>query len=268
MLKNRVTTAFLLILFTAIIASSVVRLTSLGRQVPASAPTGVKERSLRKELSAVKTKQEWDALLDKLPAADYDAPESGDPEIRDRRRAKSSHYDKRGMVVKNPDTSITLTEVLYEGKESWPLPTGESDVVIVGDVFDRQSYLSNDKSGVYTEFTIRIEDVLEGDSAQLTQGATVTASRTGGVVRYPNGHKRLYLVSGEGMPLDGGQYVLFLKRDENNRAYSILTMYEARPDGVMPVDEGRQFEPYAGRSKSEFLKLIRDKLANVSQPTP
>lgn len=264
MQKNRVITAFLLLLLTIIIASSVVRLNSLAQQTADKISRGRKEQSLRKRLSAAKTKQEWDALLNKLPTADYDAPESNDPEVRNKRRGKNSHYDKQGWVVKNPDASITLTEALYEGKEAWPLPTDQSDVIIVGDVLDRQSYLSNDKSGVYTEFSIKISEVLKGDSALIRSGNSIAASRAGGVVKYPGGHKRLYLVSGEGLPLDGGQYVLFLKRDGQDEDFRVLTLYQLGSDDVTPIDEGAQFEVYRGQKKSEFLITIRDQVTKTS----
>ena len=266
--KDRITTAFLILLLTVIIASSVTKLNSLGRQAPAGVPKVGKGRSLRKGLAAVKTKHEWDALLDELPTADYDAPEPADPEVRDRRRAKNSRYDKKGMVSRDSDTSVTLTDVLYEGREAWPLPTDESDFVLVGDVRDRQTYLSNDKSGVYTEFTIGVSDILKGDPQRISRGDTITASRTGGVVRYPNGHRRLYLVVGEGLPLEGGQYVLFLKSDEQGQNYTVLTMYQLGLDGVTPIDEGVQFEPYRGQEQSEFLKTIRDKITRSAQLTP
>jgi len=266
--KNRVITAFLLLLLIITIASSVVRLNGLAQQTPDNISRGRKEQSLRKKLSAVKTKEEWDALLNQLPTADYDAPESNDPEVRNKRRAKNSHYDKQGWVVKNPDVSITLTEALYEGKEAWPLPTDQSDVIIVGEVLDRHSYLSNDKSGVYTEISIKISEVLKGDPSVMRQGGTITASRAGGVVKYPGGHKRLYLVSGEGMPSDSGQYVLFLKRDGQDEGYRIITLYQLGVDDVTPIDEGAQFEVYQGQKKSEFLTAIRDQIAKSPNPHP
>jgi hypothetical protein len=266
MQKNRVITVFLLLLLTAIVASSVTRLRSLSQQPSHPTPTTNKARSLSEKLAAVKTKQEWDALLNQLPTADYDAPEPNDPETRNRRRTKNSHYDKRGIVAKNPDPSITLTQVHYEGQEKWPLPTSESDVVIVSEVRDRQSYLSNDKSGVYTEFTVSVAEVLKGDPAQISQGMTITASRAGGVVRYPGGHKRLYLVSGDGLPLADGQYVMFLKSSGQDQDYRVLTMYELGPDGVNPLDEGGQFEAYRGQKNSDFIKAIKDKIATTSQP--
>ena len=251
-----------------VVGSSLTRLNIMGHQAPAGVTKGDKEQSLRRKLSAVKTKQDWDALLDKLPTADYDAPESGDPEIRDKRRAKNSHYDKRGLVTKDSDASITLTQVLYEGKELWPLPIDESDAVVVGDVRDRQTYLSNDKSGVYTEFNVSVSEVIKGDSAQISQGNTITASRVGGVVRYPNGHRRLYLEVGEGLPLDDGQYVLFLKREGQEQTYTVLMMYQLGLDGVTPIDEGAQFEPYRGQKKSDFLKTIQDKITGPAQLSP
>ena len=264
MQKDRLTTAFLLLLLIFLIASSVTRLNSLGQQSITNVPKGSKEQSLRKKLSAVKNEQERDALLSKLPTADYSAPESNDPGVRDKRRVKNSRYDRRAMVVKNPGTSITLTEVFYEGKENWPLPTNQSDLVIIGEVQGRHSYLSNDKSGVYTEFTISVNEVLKGDPAQVSRGSTITASRAGGVVHYPNGHKRLYLVSGEGLPLEDGQYVLFLKRDGEDQNYLVLTMYQLGADDVTPIDEGVQFDPYRGQKKSDFLKRIQDQITNPS----
>lgn len=263
MQKNRVITALLFLLLIIIIASSIVRLNGLAQQTPDNGARDRKDQSLRKRLSAVKTNQEWDALLNNLPTADYDAPEPDDPVERNKRKVKGSHYDKQRMVVKNPDLSVTLTEVTYEGKEAWPLPTDESDLIVVGEVHDRQSYLSNDKSGVYTEFSISISEVLKGDSALISQGHTITASRAGGVVQYRGGHKRLYLVSGEGLPLDGGQYVLFLKRDGEDKNYLILTLYQLGTDGVTPIDEGSQFEIYRGLKKPDFLNTIQDKISKA-----
>lgn len=263
MRRDRAITISLILLLTVIITSSVARLNSLGQQSPTHSPTAT-EHSLRKALSAVKTKQEWDALLSKLPTADYEAPGPNEPGGLEKRRVRNSRYDKQGMVVKDPDVSVTVTQVLYEGKEPWPLPVDQSDVVIVGEVKDRQTYLSNDKSGVYTEFTIDVSEVLKGDSTEVNRGSAITASRVGGVVRYPNGHKRLYLVLGEGLPLEGGQFVLFLKEDGQGGNYTVLTMYRLESDGVIPVDEGRQFEPYKGQTKSEFIRVIRDKIGNPS----
>lgn len=265
MRNNRTITAFLLCLLSVIVASAFTRLHSMGQQAGAVRGGG---QSLRRKMGAVKNKQEWDELLSKLPAAGYNAPEPDDPEAREKRRVKNSHYDKRSLVVRNPDTSINLTEVTYEGNERWPLPTEQSDAVVVGNVRDRQSYLSNDKYGVYTEFTVSVDDVLKGNPARIHKGDMITALRQGGVVQYPNGYKRLYLVSGEGLPLDSGQYLMFLKSDGRNENYFILTMYQLDAEDVTPVDEGAQFEPYVGLKKADFLRTVQDKIANSSQPLP
>jgi hypothetical protein len=143
--------------------------------------------------------QEWEELLDRLPEADYNAPDTSDPEQPSRRRAKNSRHDKKGLVVKDSGTRIMVTDVLHEGKERWPIPAGESDAILVGEVQGRRTFLSNDKSGVYTELTVEVVEVLKGDPSQLILGGKITAERTGGVVRYPNGHRRLYL--GEAVPL-------------------------------------------------------------------
>jgi hypothetical protein len=89
MRKDRFITTFLLLLLAMIITSSVARLHGLGQQPTLPKPTAGRAHSLGKQLSAVKTKQEWDALLSKLPTVDYEAPESNKAENLEQRRVKT-----------------------------------------------------------------------------------------------------------------------------------------------------------------------------------
>jgi hypothetical protein len=40
--------------------------------------------------------------------------------------------------------------------------------------------------------------------------------------------------------------------------YVIITGYELGTDGVMPLDNSRQFERYQGETENDFLKVLRD----------
>lgn len=60
------------------------------------------------------------------------------------------------------------------------LPVEQSDAVVIGEVERAQAHLSTDKTGIYSEFTIRLEDVLKGRSEEAVPGVTVIAERFGG----------------------------------------------------------------------------------------
>lgn len=165
------------------------------------------------------------------------------------RRAVGSNYDKWGLVRKDSSPHINESSRHLEGYPNSPaLPVGRSDCVVVGEALDAAAYLSNDKSGVYSEFHVRVEDVLKGDgtiSSEASRPAAVT--RVGGFVRYPNGHRRLYDIAGTGMPGVGRRYMLFLTRLNQGGGYSILTGCELKggkvtPHGLLAAVSGVQIE--------------------------
>ena len=84
----------------------------------------------------------------------------------------------------------------------------ESSVIVIGDVLHSEAHLSEDKRGVYSEFTIRLVEVLKGDS--FWPGSEMVVERLGGYVRYPDGRKLLYRVGTGGMPRVGARYLFFL----------------------------------------------------------
>lgn len=44
------------------------------------------------------------------------------------------------------------------------MPAAKSDLVVIGEVTDAQAYVSEGKDWVYSEFTIRVDDVLKNTS--------------------------------------------------------------------------------------------------------
>src|SRR5262245_53189183 len=94
-----------------------------------------------------------------------------------------------------------------------------------------EARLSNDKSGVYSEFTVQVSEALKSKSSvSVTAGDTLVVERPGGIVKYSDNHTRLYRVEGKGMPRLGGRYVLFLSmpnsKVEPDQSYVIITGYE------------------------------------------
>lgn len=210
------------------------------------------------------------------PIVDYDADyktssliEPTDHEVR---QARSSHYDKREPFPLSK-FSAEMTQYARDIHWGWnisALPTAQSNLIVLGEVIDAKAYLSNDKSGVYSEFTIRIEDILKNNAAApLDRNSLVIAEREGGVVRFESGRLLRYKVWHQGLPSINHKYVFFLQYNENGKDYFIVTGYKVRDGRVMPLDgqgeeEGAKlpFAVYKGFDKETFLNAVREAIVN------
>jgi hypothetical protein len=253
MLGSIKVTFFLLIVLALTVMGSAV---SLHTQVHQSQHRNVPNQDL------IDRQQKKQAELDsQFPVADYDAAESTTPDETTKRRVKNSRYDRRRFVSKDPAPRVSESARILEGYDVPAIPSAKSDLIVVCDVLGAAAHLSNDKSGIYTELRIKVAEVIKNSSpAQLGQGAEITVEREGGIVRYSNGHRRLYHLAEEGMPRVGRRYVLFLSSVPNSQDNSILTGYELSEAGVVPVDSSRHFAAYRGHAVDAFLDLIRASL--------
>lgn len=203
---------------------------------------------------------------DQMPIVDYAGPDSAAPEERVKRQRSSARYDNSRLVIepKKPGGAIVVKDHTI-GKLP-ALPVTLSDAIVIGDVTDAQVHLSNDKSGVYTEFTIRVDEILKDPGGSLQIGGPILAHRIGGRVRFPSGLVQRYAISYLGMPGANRRYALFLKKNDDSEAFVILTGYELRAGEVYPLDgasiPGRasvlpQFVPYQGMDETTFLSRVR-----------
>ncbi|MET0648180.1 MAG: hypothetical protein ABW208_16310 [Pyrinomonadaceae bacterium] len=224
------------------------------------------------------------ALFEDYPIVDLNAPEPADPEARALRRARSDRHNntdlspanvKRfmfqegmGLVSLGVPTAHSPTEPAF--------PVAECDVIAIGEVTDAQAHLSTDKTNVYSEFVVRIEEVLTADPPEhVAVGNSITTERFGGRVRLPSGAVALTGFMGKSMPLVGRRYLLFLKLNEAVQTYSIVTGYEVRAGRISPLDGNRRFkvgdkfdqlaayDRYEGAGEETFLKEVKDAVAKI-----
>jgi hypothetical protein len=177
---------------------------------------------------------------DHIPIVDYENSVSistdSDPRARALRTAKGKHYATRvkGFIADRDSGERSILAFRYLGPLP-ALPVGRSAVIALGEIVDAQAYLSDDKTGVYSEFSVRIEEVFKNDNlAPLFPGSLVVTERYGGRVRFRSGHVILYGNREQGFPRQGGRYVFFLER--NDQEYLILTAYELLSGRVYPLD--------------------------------
>ena len=145
------------------------------------------------------------------------------------------------------------------------MPVMESDVIVVGEIIDAQAYQSPDRTGVYSEFTIRVDSVLKDDRRTPTApGAAIVAEREGGRLRSPSGSITRFALSGQRMPRVSRRYVLFLKCVSQGEELFILTGYELHEGRVFPVDEFTGNE-YRGTDRESFLTTLRNAITQSLQ---
>ncbi|MEK6279920.1 MAG: hypothetical protein AABN95_06160 [Acidobacteriota bacterium] len=199
-----------------------------------------------------------------LPIVDFDALEQNSSELA-KQRKKGSRYDRKNSQPIEESSNVTSRQLNNHWSEGMSaIPITDSDVVLIGGVLSAKANLSNDKSGVYSEFGIQVEELLKSEQS-IQSGDTIPVERYGGAVRFRSGYIQRYEVSGHGMPQLGQRYLFFLKRLDNEPSFKIITAYALLRPTIMPLDgsiveAGSQeypFDKYQGLETSTFLQLVK-----------
>ncbi|MCZ2078624.1 MAG: hypothetical protein LC130_26970 [Bryobacterales bacterium] len=152
------------------------------------------------------------------------------------------------------------------------LPVRFSDTVLVGVVNRLQPHLSEDRTNIYTEYTITITAVLRNKNGlAMNPGSTIALDRMGGAIRLSPSRVIFQRVEGEGAPLIvGHRYVLFLRYDTRGSWFRSVKSWELRNGVVLPVDPGdiavaqRGQSRFAGTDEPDFISAVRDAVQRVS----
>lgn len=212
------------------------------------------------------------------PLVDFNTPEPSDPEERALRRKRGRRHDYHGdpadvrrFVLGEQSAPVALDLPISGGPVENPIPVQQSDAIVIGKVVDAHAYLSNDRTNVYSEFSVLVEDVLKNNrGASLYTGAHIATERRGGSVRLPSGRTLVRGALGRTMPRAGGRYALFLKRDEEGDTYSIVTGYELRGGKVLPLDGASskhpQLAPFGAYVNADELTLLNKVREAVASP--
>ena len=197
------------------------------------------------------------------PIVEYGVSQGNDV----KRQKKGTRYDrpKNGPIGELPPgvEELPLNSHWWQGMPA--LPISEDTTIVVGTVVDGKAYLSTDRSGIYSEFAVRVEQVLKDTNpVTVNPGETITAERMGGAVRFLSGKVQRYRISRQGMPQVNERYVFFLKC--NGEDYDIITGYQLKDGKVKPLDgsdtgdgeNGLQFGKYDGIAEYSFLSELQE----------
>ncbi|GEM_PF-2679123 len=193
------------------------------------------------------------------------APESADSQERVLRQEKSRRYNRPGaQKLTELLPGVEPLPLIGHHRPTEPVPVGDSDMVIVGEVEQLQPYLSSDKSSLYTEFRVRIGEVLKNDlEIPLLAGNVVLLEREGGVLRLPDGRIIVDSVQKRSLPVQGGRYVFFAKKRGSPGGLYIYFAYEFVGDQVFSLDEVKSSSStsslHFSADKEGFLTDLREK---------
>lgn len=206
--------------------------------------------------------------------AESEGDSSETPSQREHRQAREAHLGRRSLTpITDPGVGeqkqsldvMLLDFAVVRGTEDVPsepqgIPVFGSNTVLIGTVLSGKSHLSAARNNVYTDYQIRVDQILKPDkTAILTVGQSLTASRSGGVIQFPSGHTKGFYFEGWGLPKVGSQYILFLKKpvpDFPEYRIAWPSGYELKDGKVYPLDDA--LTQYEGFSASAFLGLVRD----------
>jgi hypothetical protein len=203
-------------------------------------------------------------MLDEyLPIVDFASPKPTEPAARAKRQAKDRRHNRHKQSIISEASRIRLTTTVYHWPLDFPaLPITESELIVLGQITASTAHVSENRSGVYSEVEIKIEDILKG----TVGGVRIVAEREGGRVRFPSGEIYRYWVDGIGIPKVGHSYLLFLKPLEDGD-FSIITGYELEGT-VSPLDRSGvvDFERYKGAELTTFMNQVRELITNNEHP--
>lgn len=167
---------------------------------------------------------------------------------QDRRELRESRYKGAYPEINDPAESNptgpakqTIYVIKDYADKTDPIPTSRSAAVVIGTVLSSKAYVSKDRTYVYSDFQVRVDEVLKQDrQTNLVVGGRMAVSRGGGSIHFPSGRINDYVSHGEGMPAIGSQYLLFLVRPNiAEPEYEVIIggAYELSHGEVHPLDD-------------------------------
>ncbi len=171
-------------------------------------------------------------------------------------------------VIQEPTTGVDEILTFVHTTPTSALPIESSDAVVFVEVISAESYLTPDKTNVFTEYSSKVTKVLGSTSrVSVREGDVITAERRGGTVKFPSGKLLRFRIQGQGELSPGSNYLLFLRGDAVGDDFRIVTAYETAKGKITNVDSAWLFRTYKGVDESTIISDVETllKLGKLGQ---
>lgn len=214
-----------------------------------------------------------------LPVVDFtefDPVATTDPIRAAKNRRHNSEISTEGTRLPRLDDADAIPDSLpvthTPPEPAFPIT---SNVIVMGTIREAKAYLSEDRTDVYSEVSLSIQEILKADPQYgLKIGGTVTGDRHGGAVRFLSGKILRGGDWGRRIPSIGRRYLLFLK-DTRDSGFSIVTGYELTGKGVLPLDGEignidsvfKNYEKLRNTSETSLLEAVKKAIGESGSGT-
>jgi hypothetical protein len=215
------------------------------------------------------------------PIAEFNAPEPVDPKERRFRQNRGRKYNINSPNVKPGDisrfflndnvSSITIIGPWTTRRKEIALPVGQSSHIVIGSLKNAKSFISEDRTSIYSEFIFDVENVLkQNGNPPLNQNNQLTLNRSGGKVRLPSGKLLSIVIDGKPLPKNG-RYLMFLSYDVEAESFKIITGYEFQGGRVKPLDgvsvsdsiieQYQNYQRFNEANEVEFVEFVKSTIS-------
>jgi hypothetical protein len=201
-----------------------------------------------------------------LPIVDYETEVTTSKSKQ--RLEKSSHFrnncsPNNGPIKEFPGDDGPLPLAAHDFNGLPALPIEQSDAIVLGIVGSGAAHLSDDRTGIYSEYSLVVSEILKDKTKALVPGP-LAVNRLGGAVRFKSGKIQRCKILLHGVPQTGLEYALFLRQTEAGDLI-IITGYELSNSRITPLDGDPGEDPrsrlpfaqYEGAERKNFLRDLR-----------
>jgi hypothetical protein len=176
-------------------------------------------------------------------------------------RLFTPYGDPGALADGGPESTVsTIIDYVMPPTTNPPgIPVSVVTAVVIGTVLSGNSFISKNHTAVYSDYQVRIDEILKQGPTALAVGDQVVASRAGGAIHFPSGHRTNFLIIGHGLPEIDSQYVLFLWKTVPNQPVWEIGFdsgYQLKNGRVYALDEVNE-RYYDSMSVSVFLDLVK-----------
>jgi hypothetical protein len=211
------------------------------------------------------------------PIVDLANPDTTDRIDKNARKLKNARHDKSGPVKIDSYSNAGEVRSDPEHRAGFSdLPVDKSDIIVEAVVGDSKAFLSEDRTGIYSEFTIIVSKILKVAAGfSINLGDKIVTERFGGKVRFPTGEIVRWRESRQGVPITGKKYLFFLARADQD-SYKLLTAYEMQGNKVFPLDGSRTepgrpgasvFDKHNGEDLDIFMQEVQNAISRSRSGT-
>jgi hypothetical protein len=188
------------------------------------------------------------------PATPYSTAAQSSNDVLHLRRGQRYNLPNSSIPELGENSEPTLLDLPETHFEREALPIQKSDAVVVAIVNSGQSFLSNDKRNIYSEYRATVQDVVKTPGTPyLRTSDSIDIEREGGVVKLPSGKTLTRGKFADSMPVVGGRYLLFLRYNPDTEDYQIQTAYQLQGGKVYRLDDQNYSE--SGHDTQHALRI-------------